>query len=191
MLRQIGAGPVPRSSPALLGQQSHRESCSHSPVVHTCSRPEAALRSLPGHSSEARLAGRATRTATLDSPSVDSPSRSFQAELNQPYPVIQEAVDFYAINGYVRLHNVFTAPLLEEYSHIISQAVQAADQTPLETDDDYAKAFTQIMNIWETNEDVKNMVFSNRLGSIAAQLLQVRQCVLWKVVAELRVTAGW
>ena len=190
MLQQIGVRPVPRSSPAFLGQQLQKTSCGHSRLVHTCSRPEAALRSLPGHLSEARLAGGATRAATLDSPSVDSLSRSFQAELDQPYPVTQEAVDFYATNGYIRLHNVFTAPLLEEYSHIISQAVQAADQTPLESDDDYAKAFTQIMNIWETNEDVKNLVFSNRLGSIAAQLLQVWHCMLWKALVNVHVAAG-
>ena len=174
MLKRLGAGPELCSPPSLGPSVSQQRCCCLTATHGTCSSTKRSSELLNSHHSSVPNTSVITRAATLDSPpSQYHPDQAFQAELDQPYPVTQAAVDFYATNGYVRLHNIFTAPLLEEYSHIISHAVQAADQTPLETDDDYAKAFTQIMNIWETNDDVKRLVFSNRLGSIAAQLLEV------------------
>ena len=132
-------------------------------------------------------------------PSAASTSGSgerFQAELGEVYPVSAEAVEHYrtqvcascctgcwaagrllrgAAQGFVRLHGVFSPPLLEEFDRVVTEAVaQVSDGVSLEDDDDYACAFKQVMNIWEQNADVRQLVFSRRLASIAAQLLEVR-----------------
>ena len=47
--------------------------------------------------------------------------------------------------GYVRLQNVFSPPLLDELAGVVTQAVaQQDDGQSLEDDDDYARAFKQV-----------------------------------------------
>ena len=104
---------------------------------------------------------------------VDSPvaaAQDFQAELDTLYEVTPEAVDFYhkqvltaaavraspsacaqrplttqlSLQGYVRLHNVFSPQLLEAFAAVVTEAVaQVQDGVSLEDDDDYARAFKQ------------------------------------------------
>lgn len=94
-------------------------------------------------------------------------------ELDAPYPLQQGDVDFYQDNGYVRLQNVFSADLLITFGELVTASVRAANVQSLEDDDDYAKAFTQVMNLWEHDQTVRSFVFSKRLAGIASQLLQV------------------
>ena len=93
-------------------------------------------------------------------------------ELDTPYSLQQGDVDFYQENGYVRLHNVFSARLLSTFSELITASVRSANVKPLEDDADYAKAFTQVMNLWEQDDVVRTFVFSKKLAGMAAQLLQ-------------------
>ena len=96
-------------------------------------------------------------------------------ELDTPFPLTAEQVEFYQQNGYIKLHHVLPADLLEHYRQAISKRVAelSADAVPLEQRDTYGKAFLQVMNLWKESEDVREFVFGKRLAQIAAQLMGV------------------
>jgi ectoine hydroxylase-related dioxygenase (phytanoyl-CoA dioxygenase family) len=93
--------------------------------------------------------------------------------LNKPYPLSQDAIDFYQKNRYIKLKNVFDAETLTYYGDIISQKVAALNKNdkPLDQRDTYGKAFLQIFNLWLQDETIKEFVFSKRLAKIAADLM--------------------
>ncbi|KAK9810683.1 hypothetical protein WJX73_010597 [Symbiochloris irregularis] len=95
-------------------------------------------------------------------------------QVNVPHFGQEGDIDFYQDNGYVRLQNVFSGRLLQTFSKLITDAVRAANVRSLEDDDDYAKAFTQVMNLWENDPVVRSFVFSKKLAAISARLLQVK-----------------
>lgn len=98
---------------------------------------------------------------------------AIQKELDAPYPLQPGDVKFYQENGFVRLQNVFSPELLSTFSELITAAVRAANVKSLEDDDDYAKAFTQVMNLWEHDSVAQSFTFGRKLAGIAAELLQV------------------
>ncbi|MBL7783858.1 MAG: phytanoyl-CoA dioxygenase family protein [Saprospiraceae bacterium] len=95
--------------------------------------------------------------------------------LNEPYPLSQDAIDFYQKNRFIKLKNVFDAESLAYYGDKITQLVAAAsaESQPLEQRDTYGKAFLQVFNLWLQDPEVKEFVFSKRLAQIAAGLMQV------------------
>ncbi|MCC6282429.1 MAG: phytanoyl-CoA dioxygenase family protein [Saprospiraceae bacterium] len=94
--------------------------------------------------------------------------------LDQPYPLSPEAVDFFQKNRYIKLKNVFDADTLAYYGELISQKVAElnTNDKPLDARDTYGKAFLQIFNLWREEEEIRDFVFSKRLGKIAADLMQ-------------------
>ncbi len=96
-------------------------------------------------------------------------------ELNTPFTLTADQVEFYQQNGYIKLHQVLRADLLEYYRQAISKRVAelSVDAVPLEQRDTYGKAFLQVMNLWRESEEVKEFVFGKRLAQIAAQLMGV------------------
>ena len=95
-------------------------------------------------------------------------------KLDQPYELAQEAIDFFQKNRYIKLKNVFDAETLAYYGEKISQKVAELNKTdkPLDARDTYGKAFLQIFNLWLQDDDIKEFVFSKRLGKIASDLMQ-------------------
>jgi ectoine hydroxylase-related dioxygenase (phytanoyl-CoA dioxygenase family) len=93
--------------------------------------------------------------------------------LHQPYPLSQEAINFYQKNRYIKLKNVFDAETLAYYGEKISQKVVELNKTdkPLNQRDTYGKAFLQIFNLWLQDDTIKEFVFSKRLAKIAADLM--------------------
>jgi len=96
-------------------------------------------------------------------------------ELSTPYPLTDEQIATYQKDGYIKLKNVLSAETLAHYGAEISRAVQqkSKEALPLEERNTYSKAFLQLSNIWEDDEVVKEFVMSERLGQIAARLMQV------------------
>ena len=94
-------------------------------------------------------------------------------ELNAPFSLTREQLDFYNENGYIKLKHVLSPELLENYRHIITERVAelSADTVPMEQRTTYGKAFLQIMNLWTESAGVKEFVFGKRLGRIAADLM--------------------
>jgi ectoine hydroxylase-related dioxygenase (phytanoyl-CoA dioxygenase family) len=99
----------------------------------------------------------------------------FLKELDTPMPLDPGQVAFYRANGYVKLKNVLTRDTIGWMNDLISAEVKRLNtqHLPMAERDTYGKAFLQIMNIWTRSEAVKQIVFSKRLASLAAQLMEV------------------
>lgn len=102
-----------------------------------------------------------------------------QAQLTEPYALSEEQKEFYRKNGFIRLKNVFTQELLDQFKPAVEAAVDA-NRAPLDAqlakdaeDPSYARAFKQVINIWNTSPEVRQLAFSKRLGQIAAELMGV------------------
>lgn len=97
-------------------------------------------------------------------------------DLDQPYPLSQDAISFYRENGYVKLRQVFSADLLEHYRQQIAANVRELNtqHLPMEKRSTYDRAFLQIMNLWTKSDAVREFVFGKRLARIAAELLECR-----------------
>jgi ectoine hydroxylase-related dioxygenase (phytanoyl-CoA dioxygenase family) len=96
-------------------------------------------------------------------------------DIDSEYKLSPEQIARFQKDGYIKLKNVLSADVLEYYGKEITRLVleQSKDAAPLDKRSTYGKAFLQIMNIWTKSETVKEFVFGQRLGKIAADLLQV------------------
>lgn len=100
-------------------------------------------------------------------------SEKLHEELDAPFSLTAEQIDFYNENGYIKLKHVLSPELLEHYRRIITERVAelSADAVPMEQRTTYGKAFLQIMNLWTKSDTVKEFVFGKRLARIAAELI--------------------
>lgn len=98
---------------------------------------------------------------------------AIQENLNQPFPLPREAIDFYRENGYVKLKKVFPSELLGHYREEIAKKVAELNtqHLPIEKRSTYDKAFLQVMNLWRRSDVVREFVFGRRLARIAAELI--------------------
>jgi ectoine hydroxylase-related dioxygenase (phytanoyl-CoA dioxygenase family) len=96
--------------------------------------------------------------------------------LEEDYPLSDSQIEFYRVNGFVKLRNVLSTEVIEHFGKIVSEAVVELNtmHLPLEERSTYDRAFLQVMNIWRKNEAVKPLVFSTRLAGIAARLMGTR-----------------
>ena len=94
--------------------------------------------------------------------------------LETPYKLSAEQINFYQKNRFIKLKNVFDANTLAYYNDLITKEVAAMNTvtTKVEERDTYGKAFLQLFNLWRENSEVKTFVFSKRLAKIAADLMQ-------------------
>ncbi len=114
------------------------------------------------------------------------------SELQQPFKITREQVDFYRENGYIKLKNIFSEDLLQYMNEVISNEVMRLNtqQLAMEQRDTYGKAFLQVMNIWTKSEAVKEIVFSRRLASIATALMEVKGVRLYHDQALFKEPGG-
>jgi ectoine hydroxylase-related dioxygenase (phytanoyl-CoA dioxygenase family) len=83
-------------------------------------------------------------------------------------------LEAYQRDGHITLRQVLTREEAAIYRPFITDAVQDFKRRhakPLAERDTYGKAFLQVGNLWENDENVKRFVFSRRLAGIAAQLM--------------------
>ena len=75
---------------------------------------------------------------------------------------------------------------------MISKKVEELNNqsNPLEKRDTYGKAFLQLFNLWETDEEIKKLVFSKRIAGIASQLMKVDGVRLYHVQALFKEPGG-
>lgn len=102
-------------------------------------------------------------------------SSSIGQNLAQAYPLNQQQIAFYQQHRYIKLKQVLDADTLAYLNSVISDQVDRMNTvaTPLTERDTYGKAFLQLMNLWTQNDTIKDFVMSQRLGRIAAELMQV------------------
>ncbi len=97
------------------------------------------------------------------------------SDLESPYTLTPDTIARYREQGFVKLKHVLSAEALAHYGEEISQKVQELNTVdiPIEERGTYGKAFIQISNIWTKSEIVKEFVLGQRLGRIAAELMEV------------------
>lgn len=95
--------------------------------------------------------------------------------LDRHYKLSKEQIDFYQKNRYIKLKDVFDSETLSYFNNVISKKVIELNRAPkpLEKRDTYGKAFVQLFNLWQEDDEIKSFVFSERMAKIASDLLQV------------------
>lgn len=96
--------------------------------------------------------------------------------LNKPYELSEEDVNYYKKNGFIKLKQVLDEETLGFFNTEITKVVHEKNpllKKPMEERSTFEKAFIQIGNLFRTNEIIKQLVLSKRLGKIAADLMQV------------------
>ncbi|MDB5240993.1 MAG: phytanoyl-CoA dioxygenase [Spirosoma sp.] len=113
-------------------------------------------------------------------------------ELALPYAVSPDAIDFYRRNGYVKLKQVLSPAVLHYYGDIITKLVFRLNTLikPMEERTTYERAFLQVMNLWQEDEQAKEFVFSPRLAKIAADLMGVQGVRLYHDQALYKEPSG-
>ena len=98
-----------------------------------------------------------------------------QQGLETPFNLSQEQIHSFRENGFIKLKNVLSPEVIQYMNETITAEVVRLNtqHLPMEERDTYGKAFLQIMNIWTRSATVKEIVFSKRLGRIAAELMGV------------------
>jgi ectoine hydroxylase-related dioxygenase (phytanoyl-CoA dioxygenase family) len=87
----------------------------------------------------------------------------------------EEQIQSFRQNGHTLVRGLLSKEEASIYrEHIVSAAEkQNTEKRKLEDRDTYGKAFLQIMNLWQTDENVKRYVLSKRFAKVAADLLGV------------------
>ncbi|GGB24884.1 phytanoyl-CoA dioxygenase family protein [Puia dinghuensis] len=96
-------------------------------------------------------------------------------ELAQPYPLTAAQIAFFRENGYIKLRHVLSPDTIRYMDETITREVHRLNtqHLPMDQRDTYGKAFLQIMNIWVYSLPAREIVFSESLARIAAELLEV------------------
>jgi len=102
-------------------------------------------------------------------------------------------VDFYQKNGYVIIEDFLNSAELELWRDAVATAVderkgqkipgkagKTGEDDGINKDSEYlAKVFDQLINLWQTNEKVKELMFNPALGEMAARLAEVDSIRIW------------
>jgi ectoine hydroxylase-related dioxygenase (phytanoyl-CoA dioxygenase family) len=111
---------------------------------------------------------------------------------DQDYLVGRDDISSFQRNGHVLLKNVLDPAEAELQRSVITRAAYQYNQEhrKLEDRDTYGKAFLQITNLWEVDENVRPFTMARRFAKIAAQLLQVDRVRLYHDQALFKEPGG-
>lgn len=112
--------------------------------------------------------------------------------MNSPYRLAPSQLEFYAKNRFIKLKQVLSEEEVRFYNQLISAKVEElnVEKRPLNERDTYGKAFLQITNLWQRDEQIKQFVFSERLAAIAADLMGVDSVRLYHDQALFKEAGG-
>jgi phytanoyl-CoA hydroxylase len=109
------------------------------------------------------------------------------------HQLTKEQIESYRSSGFVVIENFLSEEELEHWREAVSMAVEkrAGIKIPgkeirigeadgINEDADYfGKVFDQLLNLWQTDEGVKEIMFDERLGKMAAELAGVDGIRIW------------
>jgi ectoine hydroxylase-related dioxygenase (phytanoyl-CoA dioxygenase family) len=95
--------------------------------------------------------------------------------LNDLKAIPPENVTEFLEKGHTLVENILSPDEMAAYRPVIADAARRynTEKRKMEDRDTYGKAFLQIMNLWRSDEAVKQFVLSKRFGKIAAELMGV------------------
>ncbi|WP_080237367.1 phytanoyl-CoA dioxygenase family protein [Spirosoma rigui] len=122
----------------------------------------------------------------------DTTQTTVVSELEAPYSLSADTVAFYRENGYVKLKQVLSPAVLNHYGPILTELVFRLNTLtkPMEERTTYERAFLQIMNLWQEDEQAREFVFSKRLAKIAVDLMGVEGVRLYHDQALYKEPSG-
>jgi len=105
----------------------------------------------------------------------------------------QSQIDFYRDNGYVVIEDFLNAQELETWRDAVTEAiaqrnglkmpgkdVKIDDNDGINKDAEYFNnVFDQLLNLWQTNDKVKDIMIDERIGKMAADLAGVDGIRIW------------
>jgi len=96
-------------------------------------------------------------------------------DLSTEYSLTPEQAESYRANGHVLLRGVCSPEEIAAYRQVLVDAAKRynTESRPMEQRDTYARAFLQIMNLWENDAECRRFVFAKRFAKIAADLMGV------------------
>lgn len=96
-------------------------------------------------------------------------------DLDTHYPLDAEQIAQFRRDGFIKLKQVLAPATLAHFGDEITRLTIAlnTEQRPLAERSTYDRAFLQVMNLWEQSPLVGRFVMGQRLGRIAAELLEV------------------
>ena len=104
----------------------------------------------------------------------------------------REQIEAFRVNGHTLTPQIISTEELAAYRPVILEAAEKknTEKRALEERDTYGKAFLQIMNLWETDEDVRKFTLAKRFGKIAADLLGVENVRIYHDQALFKEPGG-
>jgi len=104
-----------------------------------------------------------------------------------------EQIQFYQNNGFIVIEDFLSQEELDHWRIAVTTAVEerggikipgkdikTGEADGINEDADYfAKVFDQLLNLWQTNEEVKKLMLDQRIGKMAAQLAGVDGIRIW------------
>lgn len=95
-------------------------------------------------------------------------------------------------NGHVMIPGVLNQQEVEVYRNVLNNAAYKynTETRSMEERDTYGKAFLQIMNLWEVDDDVKKFTLAKRFAKIAADLLGVEHVRIYHDQALYKEAGG-
>ncbi len=96
-------------------------------------------------------------------------------DIQSPYTLSASQIAQFRRDGFIKLKDVLSPETLAHYgAEVMRLTIELnTQQVPLEERSTYDKAFLQVMNLWEHSAVVTEFVMGQRLGRIAAELLEV------------------
>jgi ectoine hydroxylase-related dioxygenase (phytanoyl-CoA dioxygenase family) len=111
-----------------------------------------------------------TMTQTLELPALEA-----------TYPISDQQRADYQKNGHILLSGILNTDEATAYRDVIVDAADRynTEKRKMEDRDTYGKAFLQIMNLWEVDENVRRFTLAKRFAKIAADLMGVERVRLY------------
>jgi phytanoyl-CoA hydroxylase len=107
--------------------------------------------------------------------------------------ITPQQISFYQDNGYIVIEDFLNAEELETWRLAVTEAVEqrkgqkmpgktikVGEDDGINNDAEYFnKVFDQMINLWQTNEKVKQLMFDPKIGEMAAKLAGVDGIRIW------------
>jgi ectoine hydroxylase-related dioxygenase (phytanoyl-CoA dioxygenase family) len=96
-------------------------------------------------------------------------------DIDSAFILAPEQIAAFRRDGFIKLKHVLSPEALAHFGAEITRLTIALNtqSKPLEERSTYDRAFLQVMNLWQHSDVVKTFVLGQRLGRIAAELLDV------------------
>lgn len=107
--------------------------------------------------------------------------------------ISQDQIDFYQKNGYIIIEDFLNSKELGEWRAAVEaalaerngqkmpgKAAKISENDGINNDAEYfSKVFDQLINLWQTNDQVKKIMFDEKIGQMAAKLAGVDGIRIW------------